>query len=212
MTKKNRRSPAQNSLDVLDNEDHAIRQGIALLKQHRGTSVEDRYEYGRLVKSLTRQIAVRQSSLMDVGFSIHEMPDLRLVSDRMLDRAIARREQIDKVGKMSRGVQGINLNTGQDFVGEFAPLLDEIGEEIEWELAEAIPLIRRSQATAPGRNPFRSARYVKRHARMKLSPSGRRWREYAPFISRFLTMLDRFQDHPRASAHDVPPSSTRCDR
>lgn len=203
MTNTNRPN-AQNSLDVLEQENHGIRQGIDLIKQHRGSSVEDRYEYGALVKSLTRQIAVRQSCLMDVGFSIRGRSDLRHVTDRILDRALARRVQIDKVGNMSRGVQGIYLNTGQDFVGAFAPLLEEISEEIEWELSEAIPLIRKSLASTPCKSPFRSARYVKRHARMKLNPLGRRWREQAPFISRFLTMLDRVQDHPRVSVHDAP--------
>lgn len=206
MREKTRLEPVT-SLDVLEQENLILRQWITELESHHGSSVEERYTYGGLVKSIIRHISVRQSSLMDVGFSIRDRSELRLVADRMLDRAIGRREQIDTIGKMSRNVQGISLNIGQDFEGALAPLLREISEEIEWELAEAIPLIRRSVASMATPCPFRSARYVKRHARMKLSSSGRRWVEYAPVISRLLTMYDRLKDHPRAAAHHVPTSS-----
>jgi hypothetical protein len=144
---------------------------------------------------------------MDVGFSIRDRVDLRDVADRMLDRAIGRRARIDTVNKLSRNVQGIYLNMGQDFDDEFLPLLAEMSDEIEWELAEAIPLIRKSVASTATASPFRSATYVKRHARMELSPSGRRWIEYAPVISRLLTAFDHLKDHPRAAAHHVPTSS-----
>ena len=201
------RLDTKTSLDVLEQENLVLRRCITELKSHHGPSVEERYKYGGLVKAITRHISVRQSSLMDVGFSIRDRSDLRLVADRMLDRAIARRAQIDAIGKMSRNVQGIYLNMGQDFEGELAPLLNEISEEIEWELTDAIPLIRISVALTTTPNPFRSARYVKRHARMELSPLGRRWVEYAPVISRLLTVFDHLRDHPRAAAHHVPTSS-----
>ena len=153
---------AETSLDVLEQANLALRRDMAEIKSNRGSSVQERYKYGGLVKAITRHISLRQSSLMDVGFSIRDRADLRVAADRMLDRAIDRREQINKIGKMSRNVQGIYLNTGQDFDGELAPLMDEINEEIEWELSEAIPLIRSSVgSTAP--SPFRSASYVMHH-------------------------------------------------
>ena len=43
---------------------------------------------------------------------------------------------------MSRGVQGVNLNTGQHFDEEIVELEQIVGTEIEWELGEAIPRIR----------------------------------------------------------------------
>ena len=198
----------ENSLDLLEQQDLVLRQCSSEIKNHRGPSMEDRYKYGGLVKSITRQIAVRQSCLMDVGFAIRDNSELRPIADRMLDHAIGRRVQIDRLGKMSRNVQGMYLNMGQDFDGQLTPLMDEINEEIDWELSEAIPLIRSSAASTSTPCSFRSAKYIRHHARMELSPNGRLWTEYMPFISRLLTVIDHLKDHPRASAHDEPASSS----
>ena len=39
---------------------------------------------------------------------------------------------------MSRGIQGINLNTGQDFGGPFQELIQLVGSEIESDLEDAV--------------------------------------------------------------------------
>jgi hypothetical protein len=48
---------------------------------------------------------------------------------------------------MARDVGVMSLNQGQDFDGPFTALIDAATAEIDWELAEAIPLIRESVST-----------------------------------------------------------------
>jgi hypothetical protein len=94
------------------------------------------------------------------------------------------------------------LNQGQDFDGPLTALIDAVGPEIEWELSDAIPLIRRSLSTNDAAKLFSSARYVERHAPTILNTSGPRWHEHAPVISRLVTIYDHLKDHPRAARNE----------
>jgi len=88
------------------------------------------------------------------------------------------------------------------------PLIDLIGAvkpEVDWELAEAIPLIRRSLSEVDTANLFCSARYATRHAPTRLSVKGPRWYERVPLISRVVTVYDHFTDYP-ASNPEKPRS------
>jgi hypothetical protein len=99
---------------------------------------------------------------------------------------------------MSRGVQGINLNVGQDFDSEMQELERIVGTEIEWELGEAIPQILHAVGDEPGvDDQMKSAHYLQKHAPTNLEPSGPRWIERAPVISRLLTIYDHLRDFPR---------------
>jgi hypothetical protein len=100
---------------------------------------------------------------------------------------------------MSRGVQGINLRTGQDFDAEIEELIQLVGTEIEWDLGEAIPELRASLKQSHREQELKSARHVRRHAPAKLDPGGTRWYERAPVISRFLTVYDHLRDFPKSS-------------
>ena len=95
----------------------------------------------------------------------------------------------------------MNLNQGQDFDGPLVDLIDAVKPEMDWELAEAIPLIRRSLSEVDTANLFCSARFAKRHAPTRLSVKGPRWYERAPMISRLVTIYDHLKDFP-ASNHD----------
>ena len=54
-------------------------------------------------------------------------------------------------------------------------LVDAVAPELDWELAEAIPLLRESLSTEDLATLFCSARYVNRHAPARLSENGTRW-------------------------------------
>jgi hypothetical protein len=99
-------------------------------------------------------------------------------------------------------VQGINLRTGQDFDTEVEELIQVVGTEIEWDLAEAIPELEASLQHNHRQDELKSARHLRTHAPTNLDPRGPRWRERAPVISRLLTVYDHLRDFPKASRND----------
>jgi hypothetical protein len=189
------------ALDLLEREDLELRRLFSVLRQHRGTSVEDRADYGQAAKDVIRHIATREAALVEVAESLGGRPGLERVSAQMHDNFGRRRRHIDRVEKMSRGVQGINLNVGQDFDDELQELERIVGTEIEWELGEAIPQIQHAIGDKPdGDDQMKSAHYLQKHAPTNLEPSGPRWIERAPVVSRLLTVYDHLRDFPRGRA------------
>jgi hypothetical protein len=187
------------SLDLLQHEDLVLRDFFARINETRGSSVESRYDYGNIAKEIIEHVSTRQSCLMDIANALSAIPALQPTAARMADRAKDRRPLIDQLGDLSRSIQGISLNAGQDFDGPLASLIALISPEIEWELSEAIPLIQRSFDHDAEEVTFESASYVTRHAPTHLNLSGRRWYEHAPVVSRLVTIYDHLRDHPRAS-------------
>ena len=190
----------ETSLDALAGENRILRDLFEQIDAARGSSVEGRYDYGNAAKQVIRHLATRQASLMDVSDAISGIPALRTTATRMMTRGMDRRTLIDALGDMSRGIQSVYLNQGQDFDTPLTSLIHAVITEIDWELAEAIPLIERTLTAEERRSLFRSARYVESHAPTRLSASGPRWWEHAPIVSRIVTLFDHLRDHPRADA------------
>lgn len=188
----------ENSLDVLEDEDLRLLDLFRGIAVSRGPSVEERYEYGNLAKEILRHLAIRQSSLVNVGTVISSVRELRPIASRMIDRATERRQAIVEANKMARAVQPVSLNEGQDFDLVLEPLIAAVTTEIEWELASAISMIR-SALPERAQRRLRSAHYVRHHAPAYLSDKGPRWIEQAPVVSRLLTLYGHMQDFPRAS-------------
>lgn len=194
-------SHEQTSLDVLESENAVLRGLFDEIRDSRGPSVEERYDYGNLAKEIIRHIAIRQSSLVNVAAAIAPMPSLRSTGARMSDRGTDRRRAYDEVGDLSRNVEVMNLNQGQDFDGPLMALIDAVAPELDWELADAIPLIRASLTTNDFAGRFCSARYARRHAPTRLNVNGPRWYERVPIISRLLTLYEHLSDY-LANNHD----------
>lgn len=188
-----------NALELLESEDLELRELFSELRQRRGTSVEDRAAYGDIAKKIVRRIAIREAALVDVARVATDELQLTELASRIEHGMKASRPHIDQVEKMSRGVQGINLRTGQDFDAATEELIQLVGTEIEWDLDEAIPELRASLHRTHGEDQLKSARHIRKHAPTNLDPSGPRWRERAPVISRLLTVYDHLRDFPRAS-------------
>jgi len=185
----------QNSLDALESENQHLRDLFSQIDTCRSTSVEDRYVHGNLAKQVIRHLAIRQSSLMNVATAISPISSLHSTGVRMRDRGTDRRGGYDHVGDMARDVGVMDLNLGQDFDGPLEALIDAARTEMDWESAEAIPLIRRSVSTESAATLFSSARYVQRHAPMKLHRGGPRWYEHAPVISRVATVFGHLSSY-----------------
>jgi hypothetical protein len=187
------------AFDVLVHEDCALKDLFAQIERNRGGSVEQHYQYGNLAKQLLRRLATRESSLVDVVAGISNVPALHQLAIRMTAQDSERRELFDQLENMSHGIQGIWLNTGQDFDKPLCELMDLLSPEIEWELSEALPFIRRSMTVGDTARLFGDANYVRHHAPLRLDPSGPRWYEHAPVVSRILTLIEHLRDAPRAA-------------
>jgi hypothetical protein len=186
------------ALSLLEREDVEVRRLFAALEEARADTVRGRANYGDLAKDLIQHLATREAALVEVARKVEDVRELDGVAPSMKADSPTRRELLDRLEKMSRGVQGINLNTGQDFDGVLQRVIDTVGPEIERDLTDAIPAVRRWLSKCE-EDPFKSAGYVARHAPTSLSPQGPRWYERAPVISRLLTIYDRLRDFPRAS-------------
>jgi hypothetical protein len=184
----------QTSFDVLMSADVSLRGLFAEVEQARGPSVEQRYRYGELTREVLSLLAVRQACVTDVARVFTAIPELLQVGTGLLECAVAFRPMIDELVDMSVGVQGMYLNLGQDFDGPFQALMEEASSTITWELEDALPRIVGVLAANEGGVDFRSARIVRHHAPRRLNPSGARWYEHAPVISRILTICNRLRD------------------
>jgi hypothetical protein len=110
----------------------------------------------------------------------------------------SRREALDRLEHMSRGVPIMSLNHGQDFDGKLRDLEDLLRPDLTFDLESALPAIRQAQDHGEAAE-FHSAHYVERHAPTSLSPEGPKWYERAPVISWAVTMYDHLRDYPRSS-------------
>jgi hypothetical protein len=188
---------SEDALDLLEREDVELRRLFAAIEEARADTVGGRATYGNLAKDIIQHLATREAALAEVARKIEDVDELAGVLDA---DPSTRRELLDHLEKMSRGVQGINLNTGQDFDGVFQRVIETVGPEIETDLTDAVPAVR-GWLSKSDEHPLKSADYVVRHAPTSLNPQGPRWYERAPVISRLLTIYDRLRDFPRASRH-----------
>lgn len=186
------------ALDLLEREDETLQEDVRLLRENVGYSVEERAEYGRVAKQVIRHVATREAALEDVVRVSAEFPSLGSVSERLRAGSHTCRHLLNRVESMSRGVQGINLNTGQEFHADLEELMNVVNSEAEWELRQGIPALRVALAKDSHTAELKSARHVARHAPMNLNPDGPRWIERAPIVSRFKTIYDHLRDFPRA--------------
>lgn len=193
---------APSALGLLEVEDLQLRDLFGELRQHRGTSVEDRAAYGDVAKEIVNHVATREAALVEVSKVAARELETSGFAERLEDATPVRRPHLDRVEKMSRGVQGIDVRTGQDFDGEMEALIQVVGTEIEWELDEMLPALRGALGRS-GRNvDMKSAEHIKRHAPTGLDPHGPRWWERAPVVSRLITAYDHLRDFLRSRHQD----------
>jgi hypothetical protein len=135
---------SEDALDLLESEDLQLRRLFTRLQQNQGESVEERATYGDVANEIIRHVTIRESAVADVVRTVGDEPQLESMSKSLERRMRLRRPMISEVEKKSRGVQGMNLRTGQDFHGPLTELVQQVGPEIEWELDEVVPAIRGS--------------------------------------------------------------------
>ncbi len=194
-------APQENetSLDLLEGEDRRILALVKELNGARGQDVEERADYGNHAKLLVRHFATREAALMDVVDGLRTAPALSGMQHRMQAGIVERRHRMDVVERMSRGVQGLYLNTGQDFDRALTSLVELVLPDVAWELDEGVPTIRQRLSGATLADAFHSAQYVIHHAPTHLSSSGVTWWERSPVVARLITVFHHLRDYPRAT-------------
>ena len=192
------RRHGDDAVDLLESEDRFIKDVFARLATTEGLSVKQRSEHGNLGKQLVRRMAVREAA-RDHITEVLLRTWLVEIGERLHQGLSVRRAAMDNVEEMSRGIQGISLNMGQDFDGAVESLRAIVGPEIDWELTDAIPLIRRSFSREERQARFRPADSLRKHAPTNLSPDGPNWYEHANLISRLIAARDHLRDYPRAN-------------
>jgi hypothetical protein len=188
-----------NALDLLEREDRELQRIFTTMQQKRGLTVEERVDYGDLAKQSIRHLAVREAALVDITRVLADASQLGGVTGHLESNMLEGRSHIDRVEKMSRGIQGMNLRIGQDFDDAMLELIDVVGAQIEWELNEGLPELNSSLAHSDRAEQLKSAGHLESHAPTNLHPDGPRWWESAPVLSRMLTVYDHLRDFPRAS-------------
>lgn len=195
------------ALDLLEDEDRRILRLTGDLDEVRstvatgvgGARVRARADYGNRAKLLVRHFATREAAVVDVVRGIDDLDELNETAQRLMGGDEDRRERMDRVEKMSRGVQGMYLNVAQDFDAELVELVSRMRPQIAWELDEAIPAVRARLGPEGCRERFHSARHVARHAPAHVAPGGPRWYERVPVVSRLVTVVQHLRDYPRAT-------------
>jgi hypothetical protein len=189
------------ALSLLEHEDSELRRLFAAIEEARADTVRGRALYGDLAKDIIQHMATREAALVEVASKVGEVPELRGLAANFDADHSTRRQLLNELEKMSRGVQGINLNTGQDFDGVLQQLMEVVTPDMERDLTETVPAVRSFLSKSGEEGALKSADDVIRHAPTSLNPEGPRWYERAPVISRALTVYDRLRDFPRAARH-----------
>lgn len=188
------------ALDVLEREDNRIRLLFERLAAPANRSpVIERYDRGNVCKQLIRRVAIRESARDDIADALAKDGRFTAVTDRLGEHRELRRETMDHMEHMARGIQGIALNEGQDFDGAVTALESVISPEIDWELNEGIRLIAEALPDDARAHVLHSARYLGRHGPSHLRPNGTRWYQRMPLVRRMMTVRGHLEDYPRAA-------------
>jgi signal transduction histidine kinase len=192
---------ADTSLDVLLNEDFYLKDLFAQIRSHqfptpvdgedeRLASVLHRYRYSDLAKRALRHLAIRQAAARDVATAIRRLPELRTTADQIEERGTVCRAVINQLRDRVRKQSPMSLRGSEHFIEWLSQLIGETELSIEWELTEGLPLAIKTLHSTKWIPGFKSAAYIRGHAPTKLNPAGPRWYEYAPIVSKIVTIWD----------------------
>jgi hypothetical protein len=187
---------ASTSLDLLEAEDRRILELSDELVAASRESVEDRAQWGNRAKLLVRHVATREASLLDVVVGTQHVAGLEQLSSRFMGDPEPRRQHLNTVEHMSRGVKGISLNTGQEFDAELEGLVEVLRPGITFDLIEGVPAVRAALDEQQLAEVFQPADHVARHAPTHVDPHRPRWWERTPVVSRLVTAFHHSRDYP----------------
>jgi hypothetical protein len=101
---KTRRS--DDALNLLEREDVELRRLFAANEEARADTVRGRATYGDWTKDVIQHLATREAALVEVARKIEDVAELDGVAPSLDADSPTRRELLNRLEKMSRGVQG----------------------------------------------------------------------------------------------------------
>ena len=179
------------AIDLLDYEDRAVTELLGAFSD----DTLDRVQHGEVVKLLVEHLAVRQVAREELADAVAGVPALAALERRMRDGVAERRTELRRLDELTRGVQPINVNQGQDTDAAVAQARPRLEEEIRFDLEELVPSLRR-QLTDRQRAHLPSARYIRRHAPTHPGPHGRRWYDRIGPLLRLHAVYDYLRGFP----------------
>ncbi len=194
---KNRPPEHGTALDVLEYEDHHLHALFEQLAATCGPSVTERSAHGDLGKQLVRRLAVREAARLDIVQGLASVEGLSEVLSDMNGAIESRRNAIDRLDVMARGVTAMDLNKGQDFEAAIKSARDIIEPEIEWDLATGIPAIRESVSAENCSHLLHDGRYLRKHAPTHPGIGAGRWYERMGALTRLVAAWHHMRDRPR---------------
>lgn len=187
------------ALTLLEREDHRLTELFAEFERTAGQpGVEERNAHGTTAKLLVRHLAIWESAREHVAGALAEPyeGEVKAIAERLCTGNEQRRQLLDDVEQLNRGVEPININAGQDFDAAMEPLRRLVEPELDWELHDALPRLRSTLETEDREELLPSARYVAKHAPTNPTPTRTRWYEKSAFLARLRTVYDHLRDYP----------------
>ena len=179
------------AIDLLDYEDRALAELLTAFCD----DALDRSQHGEVVKLLVEHLAVRQAARQEVADAVAAVPALADVEHRLRAGTADRRTELRELDELTRGVEPINVNQGQDADAVVARVRPRLEQEIREDLEELVPALRR-RLTDRQRRRLPSARYVRHHAPTHPGPHGRRWYDRIGPLVRLHAIYDYLRGFP----------------
>jgi hypothetical protein len=179
------------AIDLLDYEDRAVSE---LLRAFSDDAL-DRSQHGEVVKLLVEHLAVRQAAREELADVVAAVPPLAAVERRLRAGIPERRAELRQLDELTRGVEPINVNQGQDVDAVVTRVRPALEAEIRDDLEDLVPALRRT-LTDRQRAKVPSTRYVRHHAPTHPGAHRRRWYDRVGPLARLHALYDALRGFP----------------
>lgn len=129
--------PPRHALALLEHEDRAL---LAILD--RFESEDDVLAHGRAGQLLVEHLTLREAAREQVAVALREEPAVADLAEALEQDARERRAELVRLDEMARGVNPVNLNSGQPFDETVAEVAGPLRRQIRAELDELIPQVQ----------------------------------------------------------------------
>jgi hypothetical protein len=190
-----RYQPPETALDLLEYEDRALLEIVDEFESN-----NDRLEHGIAGKLLTEHLAVREAARERVAEALEGLSGVTDIVDRLEEGLPARRQALGQLDELARGVRPMNLNQGQDFDSPARAIARSLQADIDVDLDQLIPALRRRIGPGNLEDILPTAGYVRHHAPTHPHPEGRRRYERFAFLVKLHALYDWVRGFPTGGA------------
>ncbi len=184
------------ALDRLQYEDRALRQ---LLKAFSKRELDPRL-HGKVVAMLVEHLAIREGAREYVAESLAAIPELDDLGRQWQDGTVERRRRLARLEEMTRGLEAVNINQGQDVDAAIAEMTPTLLEEIDEEERQLVPSVVERLGPTRRAEVLPSTSYVLHHAPSHPGAHRLRWYERLGPLVRLHALYDYLRGLPAGAA------------